>query len=226
MTHRAGVSVVPNPEGILTWNDAMTHPAITLIEQRISANMFDPSQTISEAEIETLMRIATRAPTAYNLQNWRFIAVLSRETKAKLRAHAFGQPKVEDAAVTFIICGTLPDAAILPQRLRPSVEAGYMSADTSSAWQAAAGAQYVDPRTARDEAVRSATFAATTLILAAEALGFVSCPMIGFDAEGVARDFALGPEEVPVVLVAVGRAAPGNWPQKPRRPLAEVLEIA
>jgi nitroreductase len=34
------------------------------------------------------------------------------------------------------------------------------------------------------------------------------------------------PDEVPVILVAVGHAAPGNWPQKPRRPLAEVLDFA
>jgi hypothetical protein len=31
---------------------------------------------------------------------------------------------------------------------------------------------------------------------------------------------------VPVMLATVGRAAPGNWPQKPRRPLAQVLEFA
>jgi hypothetical protein len=29
-----------------------------------------------------------------------------------------------------------------------------------------------------------------------------------------------------VMLLAVGRAAPGNWPQKPRRPLREVLSHA
>jgi hypothetical protein len=45
-------------------------------------------------------------------------------------------------------------------------------------------------------------------------------------AQGVIREFGLLRHEVPVMLVAVGRAAPGNWPQKPRRPLTEVLEIA
>jgi nitroreductase len=49
--------------------------------------------------------------------------------------------------------------------------------------------------------------------------------MIGFDAERVAAEFGLKPNEIPVLLVAVGRAAPGNWPQKPRRPLGEVLEV-
>jgi nitroreductase len=93
-------------------------------------------------------------------------------------------------------------------------------------WQEAVRQKYADPQTARDEAVRSATFGAATLIYAAEAVGFASGAMIGFDAEGVVREFSLGRSEVPVMLVAVGRAAPGNWPQKPRRPLGEVLEIA
>ncbi len=204
----------------------MTHPAISLIEQRMSANRFDASHALTNAEIEELVRLATRAPTAYNLQNWRFIAAHTAETKARLRALAWGQPKVEDAAVTFIVCGVLPDAQTLPERLQPSVAAGYMQADMPSAWRTAAVAQYADPRTARDEAVRSATLGAATLIHAAGALGLASGPMAGFDAEGVARAFGLRANDVPVLLVAVGRAAPGNWPQKPRRPLAEVLEIS
>ncbi|QDC02190.1 nitroreductase family protein [Mesorhizobium sp. 8] len=204
----------------------MTNPTISLIERRVSANLFDASHTLTDAEIEELVRLATRAPTAYNLQNWRFIAVRAAQTKARLRALAWNQPKVEHAAVTFIVCGVLPDAETLPERLQPSVDAGYMPAGMPSAWRTAAGGQYADPQAARDEAVRSATLGAATLILAAEALGLASGPMVGFDAEGVAREFGLARDEVPAMLVAVGRAAPGNWPQKPRRPLAEVLEIS
>jgi nitroreductase len=204
----------------------MTNPAIALIEQRVSANRFDAGHALTDAEIADLTRLATRAPTAYNLQNWRFVAVRTREAKTRLRSLAYGQAKVSDAAVTFIVCGMLPDHAAIPERLHPFVQAGYMPADMALGWQEGARAQYADPRTARDEAVRSATLGAATLMYAAEALGLASGPMVGFDAEGVARAFGLGPDEVPVMLVAVGRAAPGNWPQKPRRPLAEVLEIA
>jgi len=203
-----------------------TNPAIALIERRVSANQFDARHALTDAEIEELTRLATRAPSAYNLQNWRFIAVRTPEAKARLRSLAYGQAKVLDAAVTFIVCGVLPDHASIPERLRPFVQAGYMPADMVTGWQASARAQYADPRTARDEAVRSASLGAATLIHAAEALGLASGPMAGFDAEGVVREFGLAPKEVPVMLVAIGRAAPGNWPQKPRRPLAEVLEIA
>lgn len=202
----------------------MIHPTIALIEQRISANKFDASHAIADTEIEELIRLATRAPTAYNLQNWRFIAVRSAEAKDRLRARAYGQAKVSDAAVTFIVCGVLPDPVGLGERLRPFVEAGHMRADMSSAWQDGARNQYADPQAARDEAIRSASLGGATLIYAAEALGFVSSAMSGFDAAGVAQAFGLASDEVPVMLIALGRAAPGNWPQKPRRPLSEVLQ--
>jgi nitroreductase len=201
------------------------HPTLALIEQRVSANRFDPEHVLQGAEIEELVRLATRAPTAYHLQNWRFIAARTPQTKARLRRVAQDQPKVTEAAVTFIVCGLLPDHDTLAERLGPFVATGLMSAHTVAGWREGARLQYQDPTTARDEAVRSATFGAATLIHAAEALGLVSGPMVGFDPEGVRREFGLRPNEVPVVLVAVGRAAPGNWPQKPRRPLAEVLDI-
>lgn len=203
-----------------------THPALALIEQRISANHFDPGHVLQDTEIEALVRLATRAPTAYHLQNWRFIAVRTPEAKARLRAVAQNQRKVVDAAVTFIIVGLPPDHDSLSERLRPFVEHGFMSEDMVAGWREGARLQYADAQTARDEAVRTATFGAATLIHAAQALGLASGPMVGFDPEGVRREFGLQPHEVPVVLVAVGRAAPGNWPQKPRRPLPEILDLA
>jgi nitroreductase len=202
-----------------------THPTIALIERRISANRFDSSHRLTEAEVEKLVCLATRAPTAYHLQNWRFIAARTHESKAKLRALAYDQAKVSDAAVTFIVCGLLPDPETIPERLISFVDAGYMRADISSDWLAGARTKYANAQSARDEAVRSATLGAATLIYAAEAMDFVSGPMNGFDEQGVVREFGLTLDEVPVMLVAVGRKAPGNWPQKPRRPLSEVLQI-
>lgn len=204
----------------------MTNPMIALIEQRLSVNLFDATHILADAEIEELVRLATLAPTAYNLQNWRFIAVRTPEGKARLRGLAHGQAKVLDAAVTFIVCGVLPDHGALSERLSPFVETGHMHAETASGWQVGARAQYADAKVARDEAMRSASLGAATLIFAAEALGLSSGPMGGFDPEGVARAFDLAPGEIPAMLLAVGRAAPGNWPRKPRRPLHEVLHFS
>ncbi|MEX8191245.1 nitroreductase family protein [Comamonas guangdongensis] len=202
------------------------HPTLALIEQRISANRFDTSHTLADAEIERLVQLATRAPTAYNLQNWRFIAVRTPAAKASLRAVAQDQVKVQDAAVCFIVCGVLADPEALAERLQPFVDGGFMPAAMAQGWLQAARLQYASALAVRDEALRSASLAAMTLMHAAQALGLASCAMTGFDAEGVAGSFGLAREELPVMLVTVGRAAAGNWPQKPRRPLEQVLEFA
>ena len=203
-----------------------THPTLAFIEQRISANRFDDSHSLADAEIARLVQLATRAPTAYNLQNWRFIAVRTPAAKARLRALAQDQAKVQEAAVCFIVCGVLADPEALAERLQPFVDGGFMPAAMAQGWLQAAQQQYASAQAVRDEALRSASFGAMTLMHAAQAMGLASCAMTGFDAEGVAASFGLAREEVPVMLVTVGRAAAGNWPQKPRRPLEQVLEFA
>jgi nitroreductase len=60
-------------------------------------------------------------------------------------------------------------------------------------------------------------------MLAAEAKGLVSGPMIGFDPEGVKQAFGIADRYVPVMLIAVGYAAPGNHPRKPRLSVDDVL---
>ena len=204
----------------------MTHPLIDTITSRRTIQLFDPARSLTDSQIEELVRVATTAPTSFNLQNWRFIAVRTPEAKARLRALAWNQGKVTEAALTFIVCGQLADPTVMAERLAPAVTRGIMPADMVPSWEGAARSLYADqPQRQRDEAIRSATFGAATLILAAHALGLGAAPIIGFDAPAVADSFGLHRDEVPVLLLSVGHPAQGNWPQKPRRPVPEVLEL-
>lgn len=203
----------------------MQHSIQSLIESRVSAQHFDPERTISDAHVAELVHLATRAPSAYHLQNWRFIAVRSPQAKARLHAVAHRQAKVLDAAVTFIVCGTLGAHAQLAQALQPSVSAGLLPQGVSDTWVAMAQSSYGgDVQLQRDEAVRSASLAAMTLMLAAQGMGLASGAMGGFDTPGVVQAFELAPHELPVLLVSVGySAADTSPPHKPRRPLHEVM---
>jgi nitroreductase len=204
----------------------MTNTVKEAIEQRISANMFDPSKSLTTAQIEELIRLATCAPTAFNFQNWRFIAVQSIEAKERLKAVAYGQQKIVDAAVTFIVCGKLEAHKGLAHALKPSIASGLLEQSMADAWvHMAHDGHENNPIRQRDEAIRSASMGAMTLMLAAQGMGLVSGPMIGFDPAGVAKEFQLTANDIPAMLVAVGIAAPGNWPQKPRLPVREVLTI-
>jgi nitroreductase len=202
----------------------MVHPIITAIEERRTTVLFDPSHDISDEQIRELVRLATKAPTSFNLQNWRFIAVRSPGAKVRLRAVAWDQGKITEAAVTFIVCGQMADEHTLPARLAPAVEDGIMPKQMVDGWVAGAGSLYSgQPWRQRDEALRTATLGAMTLILAAHAMGLGEGPMIGFNQEAVVREFGLAPDGIPVMLLAVGYGTQESWPQKPCRPLPEVL---
>lgn len=204
----------------------LAHPVLEAIRGRTSSNHFDPAARLDEVTIRLLVTHATEAPSAYNFQNWRFIAVQSAERKQALRDAAYGQQKVADAAVTFIVCGRLNPHEGLKAAMEPFVALGHVDAEAVDAMVQDATGTYADnPTMQRDEAVRSASLAAMSLMIAAEALGLASAPLGGFDPDAVRESFGLGEADVPVLLVAVGPKAPGNWPRKPRRKVDQVLTI-
>ena len=204
----------------------MTNAVIECILSRTAAKYYDPAATLSDDQIRELVRIGTTAPTSFHLQNWRFIAVRTPESKTRLSPIAWNQPAITEAAVTFIVCGQLADSSVIPGRLAPVVEAGIMPGRMVPNWETPARGLYFEhPERQRDEAVRTATFGAAAMVYAARSLGLGSTPMIGFDAEAVHREFGLAEDEVPVMLLSIGAEGAGNWPQKPRRPIGDVLEL-
>jgi len=204
----------------------MTNAIVECILSRSAAKYYDPAATLSDDQIRELVRIGTTAPTSFHLQNWRFIAVRTPQAKARLSPIAWKQPAIIEAAVTFIIVGQLADSSVVPERLAPVVEAGIMPAKMVPEWEIPARGLYKDyPQRQRDEAVRSGTFGAAAMIYVARSWGLGSTPMIGFDDKAVHREFGLAADELPVMLLSVGPERPGNWPQKPRRPVSEVLDL-
>jgi nitroreductase len=197
---------------------------LALLKERISTNLYDKARTLSEEEIEELVSYATQAPSSYNIQHWRFVAVTKPEDKARLKSVAYNQQKVEDAAVTFIVLGDLRGYEKLADILSRSVKAGILDQATADSWVKSANKVYSnDERFARDEAIRGASLAAMILMIAAQAKGLASGPMIGFDPAGVKREFGISDRYVPVMLLTVGYPASGNKSRKPRLEVDEVL---
>lgn len=197
---------------------------LEVIKKRISANMFDANRSFSDDEVKELIEYATQAPSSYNIQHWRFVALTDKDDKERLKAVAYNQQKVVDASVTFIVLGDLRGYEKLAEILQRSVDAGIIDEKTKDYWVNSATAVYSNSEQgARDEAIRSASLAAMTLMIAAEAKGYVSGPMIGFDPEGVKREFNISDRYVPAMLLTVGYPGEGNTPRKPRLTVDEVL---
>ena len=198
--------------------------ALAVIRERTSINLFDSSKQISEAEIRDIVADAIQAPSSFNIQHWRFVAVTDPEKKKQLQAAAHNQAKVGQASATIIVLGDLRGYEKMSSLLAPLVKTGVMTQEAANSAVQRVAAPYADnPQFQRDEAIRSGALAGMTLMIAAQARGFATGPMIGFDPEQVKRLFNISDRYVPVMLITLGHAAPGNAPRKPRLGVEEVL---
>jgi nitroreductase len=198
--------------------------ALAVIRERTSINHFDSNKQIGEAEIRDIVADATQAPSSYNIQHWRFVAVTDPEKKKQLQAAAYNQVKVGQASATIIVLGDLHGYEKLNKILAPLVKAGAITQDAANSTAQRAAAPYLNnPQFRRDEAIRSGALAGMTLMIAAQARGYATGPMIGFDPEQVKKGFGISDRYVPVMLITLGHAAPGNAPRKPRLSVDEVL---
>jgi nitroreductase len=200
-----------------------SHPFLRLLRQRSTVERFDTDRGLDESEIRELVEDAIQAPSSFNIQHWRFVAVRRTEDKERLTAAAYGQRQVAEAAVTFIVLGDTRGTEKHPEIVEQAVARGALPAGKGAAWVRMAADIYSDPTMARDEAMRSGSMAAMILMLAAEARGLASGALSGFDAPRVMKEFEIGPRYVPVMLLCIGHPAERVESRQPRLTVDQVL---
>jgi nitroreductase len=192
---------------------------IEAIRNRRAIKHFDPDHDMTEKEIDQLLSLAILSPTAFNIQNWRFILARDPEVRQELSEAAGGQAQVTDASLLVVVCADLHAWRKQPDRywrkageevksfVLPAIDGYYR------------GRHQVQ----RDEAMRSCGIAAQTLMLAAKSMGYDSCPMDGFDFAKVGRIINLPEDHVIAMFVAIGKGMQEAWPRPGQLPLEEVV---
>ena len=169
---------------------------------RRSIRAFQPDP-IPREDLEQIFDVVRLAPSAFNIQPWRFVAVESPEMKDKLAAAAYNQRQVKSAPVVIVLYTDMADSLNrVDELLHPGMDDaqkagvratilknfGAMTPDAQESWAASTG-----------------NIALGYLLLAVEAHGYQSSPMAGFDPEQVKQLLNL-PANVRVpALIAIGK---------------------
>jgi len=188
------------------------------INSRRSVKHFDPDHRMGDDEIKELFSLASLSPTAFNIQNWRFVHVSDPDLRKQIRAVSWDQSQVTDTSLFIVLCANLK-AWENPGRywedgpgevqafMIPAIDKYYRGKD----------------QVQRDEAMRSCGIAAQTLMLAAKSMGYDSCPMDGFDFEKVAELIKLPNDHVIAMFVAIGKGTQEAWPRPGQLSLDELV---
>jgi len=189
------------------------------IKTRRSVKHYDPAHRMSDEEVNELLSLALLSPTAFNIQNWRFVVVSDPDLRKKVREVAWDQAQVTDTSLFIILCADLNSWQNDPARywkcaprevqdfILPAIDNYYRSKE----------------QVQRDEAMRSCGIAAQTLMLAAKSMGYESCPMDGFDFDKVGEIINLPPNHVIAMFVAIGKETKEAWVRPGQLPLDEVV---
>ncbi len=191
------------------------------ISSRRAIKHFDPTHRLSEDEIARLIEAAMQAPTSFNIQHWRFVLLRDPELRRQVRAVGNDQAQMTDASLLVLM--TADVAAWKKNPSRYWVNAPKAVGEMLVNWMGPF--HEGKPQLQRDEAQRSIGMAMATLMLAAQAMGYDSCPMIGFDHDAVAKLVRLPADHCIGPMVAIGKRTKDPWPKPGQLPRGEVTVI-
>ncbi|MEJ5185809.1 MAG: nitroreductase family protein [Candidatus Geothermincolales bacterium] len=191
------------------------------IAARRSIRRYQPRE-VPEGLLRQVLEAGRLAPSASNLQTWKFKVVTDPGTRKALREAAHNQRFVEEAPVVIVACA---DLLALGDRAKRTLELLRARAVRPSAgmilW-------YLRKKGDSDgergflHAVINVTIAVENMVLAATSLGLGTCWVRAFEEERVAEILSLPPEYPPIFLLPLGYPAEDPGP-RPRKSLEEIL---
>jgi nitroreductase len=191
------------------------------VQARRAVKHFDPDHEMTEEETTRLIETAMQSPTSFNIQHWRFVLLKDPELRKQVRAAGNDQAQMTDASLLILMTADVHAWKKEPQRYWRNAPAEV--AELLVNWMGPF--HEGKPELQRDEAQRSIGMAMQTLMLAAQEMGYDSCPMIGFDHEAVAELVRLPADHCIGPMVAIGKRTKDPWSKPGQLPRSEVTIV-
>lgn len=187
-----------------------------IVLERRSVKVYDPEVKISREEMTEILAEASRAPSAVNLQPWRFLVIDSTEGKAKLAPLAtFNQTQALTSSAVIAVFYDTNNVEYMDEIFGKAVELGYMPREVMDMQLQQVKPYYakISASELRDMNLIDSGLISMQLMLVARAHGYDTNPMAGFDKEHIAEAFGLDKERFqPVMLISIGKAAKDGYP--------------
>lgn len=198
------------------------NPLARMVWDRCAPRRFTPDD-VPDEDLQTMLTLATQAPSGFNLQPWRFVVVRDQAQRDRLRRAAQDHAVVAEAPVVVVAYG---------RRSAWDEHAAEISelAVAREVWDARRAGQLQEGASAfvrtQDIAVwlhRHVMVAFTYLMIAAEAFGWDTVPMEGFEPREVCEVLALPDDAEVVALLAIGRLCDPDPVEPGRLPLEKLV---
>ncbi|WP_342438703.1 nitroreductase family protein [Paenibacillus sp. FSL L8-0436] len=187
-----------------------------IVLERRSVKIYNPEVKISREEMTEILAEASRAPSAINMQPWRFLVIDSAEGKEKLASLAsFNQTQVQTSSAVIAVFYDANNIEYIDEIFSKAVELGYMPQDIMDMQLQVAKPYYASMSTSdlRDVNLIDSGLVSMQLMLVARAHGYDTNPMAGYEKDKIADAFGLDKDRFqPVMLISIGKTAKEGYP--------------
>ncbi len=194
-----------------------------VIRERRSVRHYDTSVRLTHEEIKELLKEAALAPSASNLQPWRFLVIETEELKAELLPIAYNQTQVTEAAAVIVVLGDTEGYKRAGDIYGEAAKRGFMPEDTANSFTERTINMYGSlPKEIMHKIIHTdGGIVSQQLMLVARAHGYDTVPMGGYDAAKLKEAFDISDRYIPIMLIALGKAAKPGHPTT-RLPIEDI----
>lgn len=180
---------------------------LTVVRERRSANKFHKDIKIPREDFEAIFDDLSQAPSCFNLQHAHYYVGETEEVINQLYEASYKQYKVQTASATIIVTGDKDAYKGATQIYEASKFLRIIDDDEYDAMLGAINGLYENGGESfqHDEAIRNASISAMLFLLLAKNRGWDTCPMIYFDQEKVRKIFDIPQNEIPVLMITMGK---------------------
>ena len=210
------------------------------LQFRHATKKFDPTKRVSDEDFAVILEAGRLSPSSYGFEPWKFLVVQNPELREKLRPVAWGAQNSLNGASHFVILLARKGAEVRYDAdyiTRIMTEVQGLSAETAE--QKRASFEHFQredfkllesDRALFDWAGKQTYIALANMLTAAALLGIDSCPIEGFNREGVEKVLQeaglLDPAHFGVSVMASFGYRGREAQPKTRQPLEAVVEWA
>lgn len=174
-----------------------------------------------------MLEDAALAPSAFNLQPWRFVVIDSNKGKEDLLEIApFNFSQINTSSAVIAVFGDLNFVDSAEEIYKETADLGYITQEIKDKMLAMVVPMYnqfsMDKK--RESVLLDGGLVSMQFMLTAHAHGYATNPMSGFNKEKIAAVLGLDPERyVPILLISIGKAASDARPPV-RLPISQITE--
>lgn len=202
-----------------------------ILFNRRSIRHYDANVKIDRQDLSDMIEATITAPSACNLQAWKFVVVDTEAGKEKLRQcfMKFNTPQLETCSAMIVIFADSLAFHSYRDLWNQAYETGRITAEKRDEVLATFLPLY--ERAPKEmlivDAQRDASLAAMQLMLIARAYGYETNPIAGYDGTKLTSLLNLDPERfIPCMAIAIGKADPAQEEiQSIRYDLEDVLSF-